>query len=205
MSAVAKVKLTESEYLAKEEVSEFRSEFYRGEMFAMVGGTPAHNQIKENLVVQIGGKLWGGKCRTRSSDQRVKVESTGLYTYPDIVIFCEEGQYAKSDPNSLTNPQVIIEILSPSTESYDRIEKFGHYQKIETLQEYVLVAQSRVAIERFVKNSQGDWVIAQFAGNHQEFEFATIPVRLNIADIYAGVELPQAMDKPRTDFGEASG
>lgn len=159
MSAVINVKLTEAEYLAKEEAADFRSEFYNGEMFAMEGGSPNHNQIKENLVVRIGAKLWGGKCRTRSSDQSVKVEGTTSYTYPDVLIVCDDPQYPPLEPrNALINPTVLFEVLSPSNELHDRTTKFELYKKISTLSEYVLVAQDKPFIESYIRQPDQTWL-----------------------------------------------
>ena len=108
MSAVPKRKLTEAEYLAIERAAEFKSEFYNGEMFAMAGASREHNRVKENLVIELGARLKGGPCQTYSSDQRVVVGATGLYTYPDIVILCGPGAYDPADRDTLTNPTAII-------------------------------------------------------------------------------------------------
>src|SRR4051794_31322851 len=120
MTAVPREKLTPAEYLTIERKAEVKSEYLNGEMFAMAGASPAHNVIKENLIGELYSRLKGGPCRSYSSDQRVKVSATGLYTYPDIMIVCGPPEFDDEDPNTLLNPQVIIEVLSESTADYDR-------------------------------------------------------------------------------------
>src|SRR5580700_504453 len=114
MSAVTKQKFTVAEYLARERLADFKSEFFNGEIFAMAGASREHNRVKENLVGELFARLKGGNCQTFSSDQRVLVEATGLYTYPDIMIICGDIAYDSIDRDTLTNPVAIIEILSPS-------------------------------------------------------------------------------------------
>lgn len=188
MTALPKKKLTEAEYLAIERAAEVKSEFYGGEMFAMAGATPRHNEVKENLIGELYGRLKGGRCRTYSSDQRVKVDRTGLYTYPDLVIVCGKPEFAPNDPDTLVNPQVVIEILSKTTESYDRGKKFQHYKRLPSVQEYVLVSQDRIQIERLVRQPDETWVLTTFDDPAGEFALATVPVRVPLADVYRGVE-----------------
>src|SRR5438094_499662 len=141
MSTVSKRLLSPEEYLAQERRAEFRSEYLRGEVFAMAGASYEHTRIKDNFSREIGNQLKGGPCFVLTSDMRVKVNATGLYTYPDAVIVCEQGRFEDANVDTLLNPRVIVEILSDSTEAYDRGGKFGHYRQIASLQEYVLVAQ----------------------------------------------------------------
>lgn len=192
MSAVAKKKLTEAEYLAIERAAEHRSEFYNGEMFAMAGAKYPHNRIKDNLAMQIGAQLAGGPCFPLISDMRVKVEKTGLLTYPDILIVCGEPQFPDAETTDvLVNPSVIVEVLSPSPERYDRGPKFRKYQSIETLKEIVLVSQDEPVIERFVRQSADSWEFTNTAGLENEFAFGTVPVRTPMAAIYAGITFPE--------------
>lgn len=197
MSAVAKTKMTEEEYLAKERASDFKSEFFNGEMFAMAGASIRHNLIKDNLIVRIGSQLAGSSCRTVSSNQRLKVDSTGLYTYPDFMIVCGKFERAELDSETIINPQVIIEVLSDKTESYDRFEKFEHYKRLPSVREYLLVAQKRVGIERYVRTAEGEWQIRSFTKADESFVFATVPVSVKVADIYESVEFPEPSDLPR--------
>lgn len=187
MSAVPKRKLTEAEYLAIERAAEFKSEFYNGEMFAMAGASREHNRVKENLIVEVGGRLKGGPCQTFSSDQRVKVEPTGLYTYPDIVVVCGRPEYAETDRDTLVNPTVVIEVLSPSTQKYDRVAKLRFYKKLASLREYVLVSQHAPEYERYTRQEDGTWSWTLVEGLADELIFESIPVRVPMTDVYAGV------------------
>jgi Uma2 family endonuclease len=188
MSAVTKKKLSESEYLAMERAAEFKSEFYDGEMFAMAGAGLLHNRIKDNLIFEIGSCLKGSSCHTYSSDMRVKVERTGLYTYPDILIVCGRPEVDPDQKDTLFNPQVIIEVLSKSTESYDRGKKFLNYRRLPSLKEYVLVSQEQKLIERFVRQPDDDWLLTTFDDPNGEFALVTVPVRIAMADVFRGVE-----------------
>jgi len=189
MSAVPKKKLSEAEYLAIEDAAEFKSEFYDGEMFAMAGASLRHNRIKDNLILEIGICLKGGSCHTYSSDMRVKVERTGLYTYPDLIIVCGRPEIDPERKDTLLNPQVIFEVLSKSTESYDRGKKFLNCRRIPALQEYVLVSQDQKLIERFVRQPDGDWLLTTFDDPDGAFTLTFVPVRVPMADVYRGVEL----------------
>lgn len=191
MSAVTKRKLSVADYLAFERSAEQKHEFLNGEAFAMAGASREHNILKENLSVELGGRLKGGPCRTFSSDQRVKVERTGLYTYPDLVIVCGQATYDPDDRDTLVNPQVIFEILSPSTESYDRGAKFRHYQRLPSVKEYVLVSQDQVQLERFVRQPDETWVLKTFDGEDGEFSLVTVAVTVPLADLYRGVEISE--------------
>jgi Uma2 family endonuclease len=190
MSAIPKTKLTVQEYLAMEEKAEFKSEFFQGEMFAMAGANPHHNFINENLSGELYAQLKGSRCRALSRDQRVCVDRTGLYTYPDLVIVCGKPEYAESDANSLTNPQVIIEVLSPSTERYDRTTKFRHYQQLPSVQEYILVSQDEAMCERFTRQDDGSWAMVAFVGLEEMLQLKTVTVAVPLTDIYASVIFP---------------
>jgi len=122
---------------------------------------------------------------------RIKVDASGLYTYPDITIVCDEPHLEDSVGDTLLNPQVIVEVLSESTEKYDRGAKFGHYRQLPTLQEYVLVSQDRPLIEGYLHQVDGSWVLVVFETLLQTFAFASIPVRVALADVYAGVKLAE--------------
>jgi Uma2 family endonuclease len=148
MSTAPTRRISPQEYLAQERRAEFKSEYLRGEVFAMAGTTYEHTVIKDNLARKAGNQLENGTCRALTSDMRVKVNATGLYTYPDIAIVCDRPQFEDEVFDTLLNPRVVVEVLSDSTEKYDRGVKFGHYRQIPSLQEYVLVAQDRPLVER---------------------------------------------------------
>jgi Uma2 family endonuclease len=191
MSAVTKQKFTVSEYLVSERHAERKSEFFNGEIFAMAGGSREHNRVKENLVGELFARLKGGVCQTFSSDQRVLVEATGLYTYPDVIILCGPGAYDPADRDTLTNPTALIEVLSPSTERYDRGAKFRSYQLVPSMIEYVLVAQDEPVCERYVRQADGSWALVSFVGLTDTLAFTSIKARIPLADIYAGVVFPE--------------
>jgi Uma2 family endonuclease len=191
MSAVPKKKLTPAEYLAIERQAEFKSEFYAGEMFAMAGAKYPHNLIKDNLVGELHPQLKHGPCQTLSSDQRVKITDTGLYTYPDIVVICEPPQFEDEEFDTLLNPRVVIEILSESTETYDRGKKARHYKRIPALQEYVLVAQREPFVERFVRQDDGSWKVLEFSSLDSWLEFTSVPAKVALKEIYRGVAFPE--------------
>ena len=191
MSAIPKSKLTPAEYLAKEREAQFKSEFFEGEVFAMAGGSREHNRIKENLVGELFAQLKGTPCRSYSSDQRLLVEATGLYTYPDIILVCGTEKFDALDKDTLTNPLAVIEILSPSTERYDRGAKFRNYQQIESLVEYVLVAQDEPVCERYIRQEGGSWGVVSFVGLEASLVLTCVRAEISMADVFAGVEFPQ--------------
>src|SRR5437016_2130566 len=190
MSAVPKRLLTPQEYLAQERRADFRSEFLGGEVFAMAGTTFEHCLIKDNLAREAGYQLKDGPCRVVTSDLRVKITPTGLYTYPDIVFVCDKPQFEDETLDTLLNPRAIVEVLSDSTEKYDRGAKFRHYRQIASLQEYVLVAQDQALMERFVRQADESWLLTVFADLGRIFEFTSIPVRVPLAEVYRGVPFP---------------
>ena len=190
MSAAPKRRLTLEEYFAIEREAPFKSEFFAGEMFAMAGASSPHNIIKENIIGELYGRLKGGPCRTMSSDQRLKVDRTGLVTYPDVLIVCGKLEFAAEDKHTLVNPVAIIEVLSPSTARYDRGTKFRNYQLIPTLMEYILVDQEEPVCERFVRLADGSWGLVSFVGLESELVFTSVEARIPLADIYAGVTFP---------------
>lgn len=191
MGALPKPKLTVAEYLAIERRAEFKSEFFDGEMFAMAGASREHNIVNENLSLEIGSRLRGTPCRTLSRDQRVTIDRTGLYCYPDLVIVCGPPEYAAEDRDTLINPQVIIEVLSPSSERHDRTTKFRHYQQLASVGEYILISQDEPVCERYVRLPDGAWALVSFVGLADTLSFATVPVQIPLADVYAGVAFPE--------------
>jgi Uma2 family endonuclease len=191
MSAVPKRRMSIQEYFAIEREAPFKSEYFAGEMFAMAGASSAHNFIRENLSIELGGQLKGSPCRTLSCDQRLKVERTGLVTYPDLMIICGPLQVTSEDRDTINNPVTIVEVLSPSTESYDRGAKFRNYQQIESLKEYVLITQDEAVCERFVRQDNGAWELVTFAGLDSQLAFTTVDARVALLDLYQGVTFPE--------------
>ncbi len=202
MSAVPKRNYTVEEYEARELTAEFKSEFFRGEIFpmhghggpiAMAGAKFDHNRVKDNLVVRIANALEGGPCQTLSSDMRVKIEATGLQTYPDVLILCGPPVFTDDTRIALLNPTVIIEVLSPSTASYDRGMKFRHYQMIPSLKEFILVEQDEAVCERFERSADSQtWIRTLVQGLDATLTFAAVDAAIPLREIYAGVEFPES-------------
>src|SRR5437016_3013728 len=157
-------KLTPAEYLAIERAAELRSEYYRGEMFAMAGGSARHSRIKTNVLVELGVRLKGHECAPYDSDLRVCVAATGLYTYPDASVICGPLEFDDEHRDTVLNPTVLVEVLSESSEAYDRGKKFNHYRRIESLQEYLLVSQDEPKIEHYLRCDDGSWKLTEAAG-----------------------------------------
>jgi Uma2 family endonuclease len=150
---------TFAEYLALDERSEARYEFVNGEVFAMSGGTLEHSRIAANLIASLGAQLLGRPCVVYTSDARVRVQATGLATYPDVSVVCGSIERDPESRNTITNPVVLIEVLSDSTEGYDREEKFSHYRRIGSLREYLLVSQRERRVEHFSRNADDSWTL----------------------------------------------
>ncbi len=184
------LKYTLAEYLAFEERSETKHEFYAGEIFAMAGASPAHNRICFKLASLLDRQFEGGTCIGFSSDQKIWIETAQLNTYADVTIVCGEAQFDPDYPNLLTNPRVIFEVLSPSTMAYDRGEKWEFYQQLPSLMEYVLVWQDRPQIEQYSRQSDGSWRYLRIVGLEEEVTLSSIDCRLSLAEIYSGIEFP---------------
>lgn len=184
-------RLTAQEYLEIERAAPTKSEFFDGEMFAMAGGSPRHSRIGTNVTAEFGNKLRGKKCVPYNADLRILIERTGLFTYPDLSVICGPLQFGAGD-DTVTNPTLLVEVLSPSTEAYDRGQKFLHYRQIPSLQEYLLVSQSEPLLELFTRQSGGEWVLRQASGLAARLEIPTLEIAIELAEIYAGVEFPES-------------
>lgn len=187
MSASPKTLLSAEDYLAFERKSEFRHEYYRGEIFQMSGASREHNLIVTNSVRSISSQLRGKPCETYSNDMRVFTPVTGLYTYPDVVVVCGEPEFTDSEFDTLLNPIVLIEVLSPSTADYDRGKKFWHYQSIESLREYLLIAQDEIKIEHLIKQSDGRWKVFEYNSLDAKIELPSVQIALEASEIYEKV------------------
>lgn len=192
MSSVPHQHYTFAEYLARERFAEYRSEYFQGEIFAMAGGSRRHARICDNLVARMLEKLRGGPCHPYSSSLRVKVEATGLTTYPDLSIVCGEEKFDDQEKDTLLNPRLIFEVLSPSTERYDRGRKFNNYKQIPTLEEYLLISQTDPRVERITRQGDIGWVLAVTLGLDATVDFPTLGCSLSLAEIYEGVDFAEA-------------
>ena len=188
MSSDPEKLLTEEAYLAIERRAESRSEFYNGEMFALAGASCRHNRIVTNLVTALDTQLRDRPCNVYSSDMRVRVTDTGLFTYHDLVVTCGEEEFVDGEQDTLLNPMVIMEAFSDSTEAYDRGKKFEHYQDIGSLSTYVLVTQDAPRIERYVRQEDGrTWVYTETHGADGRVTIEAIGCDLRLEDVYTKV------------------
>ncbi len=187
MSAVS-TRFRFEEYLARERVAAGKSEYYRGEIFAMAGGSVRHNTIGGNVFASLRGRLRGSPCRPYNSDQRIRIPANGLATYPDVSIVCDEFQVDAEDRDAIINPRVIFEVLSKSTESYDRGKKFDLYRQLDSLHEYILIVQDEPHVERFLRQEDGSWVLTVLKGWEAVLELQSITVLLPLSEIYEDVK-----------------
>lgn len=184
MSAIAKTKLTPEDYLNFERKSEIKHEYFDGEIFAMFGAKRNHNVIAWNVDGELRQKLKGRNCEVYPADMRVFVPETGLYTYPDLVVVRGEPKFQDDVFDTLLNPILLIEVLSDSTEGYDRGKKFQHYRSIESLREYVLVSQDEARIEKYVKQGDGFWILSEAVGREAKIEFSSIECQIDLREVY---------------------
>lgn len=192
MSTQTTPRLTEEEYLRIERLGEAKSEYVAGEVFALAGTSPRHNTINGNVLASLHAQLRGGPCRAFFTDLRTKASRARFYTYPDIVVVCGEPKFEDVELDTLLNPTLILEVLSPSTEGYDRGKKFEMYRTIETLREYVLVAQDRIFVERHVRQQDGRWLLSETRDLNASLPLEAIGCTLRLKDIYERVELGAA-------------
>lgn len=178
--------MTPEEYLARERVAETRSEYVAGRIQAMTGASEAHNLIAGNVFAGLHARLRGRPCRVYTADMRVKVSGAGLYTYPDVVALCGTPEFEDARMDTLLNPAAIVEVLSEPTERYDRGEKFARYRRLESLREYVLVAQERVMVEHYAR--QGDlWVLSELSRLDAALPLSALDVELPLSEVYERV------------------
>ena len=188
MASHLKASLTVEEYLSLERSAERRSEYLKGEMFAMTGASIRHNLIAGNIFAELKRQLRQTGCKTFVSDMRVGVPAAELYTYPDVVVVCGEPKLEDKHLDTLLNPVLIVEVLSKSTASYDRVTKFGYYRTIESLTGYLLVEQARYKVEQYTKQSDGNWLLTDISLPEASVELASVGCTLAMNDIYESVE-----------------
>lgn len=177
------------EYLAAERASIIKHEYFDGEVFAFAGGSQRHNLVAANVLASLHTQLRKRACTVYPSDMRVHIPRTGLYTYPDVVVVCDQAQFQDAEQDTLLNPTVIVEVLSPSTEQYDRGKKFQNYRTINSLAEYLLVAQDSARIEHYVRRLNQQWLLAEAQGLETAIDLPSIKCMLELADVYEKVEL----------------
>jgi Uma2 family endonuclease len=189
MASHSVTKLTAEQYLAMDRAAEFKCEYFDGEMFAMSGGSMRHADLQSNIQGELYAALRDGECRVYGPDFRVRISSQ-MYTYPDISVVCGKPILADDRQDVLLNPVVIFEVLSPSTEKYDRGLKLQRYRTIATLQDYILVDQSQIRIEQYTRQENNLWTLRDYEGLDGEFTIGSIGVSLSMRRIYDRVEFP---------------
>jgi Uma2 family endonuclease len=194
MTSLAEPWYTPEEYLALERKAQYKSEYINGQIYAMSGASREHNLIAVNVVGEIRSQFRGRTCEAYTSDMRVQVSPGGTYTYPDVVAVCGEPRFEDAEVDTLTNPTVIVEVLSPTTEAYDRGEKFRHYRRLESLAEYVLIAQDKVQVEHYARHGdKGEqWVLTEISDLAGTLDLTSIGCGLALADIYDKITLLQS-------------
>jgi Uma2 family endonuclease len=189
MASQTKLRYTPEEYLALERGAEGKSEYYGGEIFALGGASERHNLITGNILVALHIQFRGRPCKVYSSDMRVKVNSTGLYIYPDVVALCGQSRFDDEQKDTLLNPTLIIEVLSKSTEAYDRGNKFEHYRKIDSLTEYLLVSQDKHHIDHYVRQPDNQWLLSEVGSLDDTISLPSVDCVLALAEVYDKVEV----------------
>ena len=194
MSAQPLPYYTIEQYAELEEGAPYKSEFIAGRIYAMSGGTPSHSLIAGNIILELGNKLKGGPCKVYTSDLRVGIMPIDVEAYPDVTIVCGEPRINPFDKNSIINPSVVFEVLSPSTERYDRGEKREHYQRLDFLQEYLLVSQHKPKIEHYVRQGDSTWVFKSTEG--LDAAVTILGASLSLAEVYDKITFPD-VEPPR--------
>lgn len=182
--------MTPDEYLAMERASEYRHEYYQGEITDMTGASRRHNLIVANVLANLHGQLRNRLCEVYANDMRVKVSASGLYTYPDVIVVCGEAQFEDNEFDTLLNPTVIIKVLSDSTEEYDRGKKFARYRKLDSLLDYLLIAQDRMHVEQFTRQQNDTWLFSEAEQPTAVIRLASVDSELRLETIYEKVNLP---------------
>jgi Uma2 family endonuclease len=181
-------RLTVEEYLRLDREAPYKSEYYAGEMFAMAGGSALHSRLIARTLIAIGMRLIGRRCQPYDSNLRVGIPSEDLYTFPDVSVFCDPLVFVPGTEDTAMNPTVVIEVLSKSTEGFDRGRKSEMYRQIESLRDYILISQDSPLVERFTRQSDGRWVLNEVKGIQAVFTLETLGIEIPLTEIYEGVE-----------------
>jgi len=205
MQAIAERYITEEEYWALEEASPIKHEYFDGRIYAMSGGSNARATLCLNAAATLRHLLRGKPCRAVGSEQRVKVEATGLETYPDAAVHCPPFRFKGRQKEVLLSPTVLVEVLSPSTVGYDRGKKFENYKQIETLTDYLLVSQHTVQIDHYRKLENGDWNLHTSTSLDDMLSLESIDCVLPVREVYEDVEFPSSPERLRDVVAEEEG
>ena len=181
--------LDSATYLRQEREASEKSEYLNGQVYAMAGASREHNQLVFNLAGLLHSQLRGSPCSAYVNDMRVRSRVTEAYFYPDLTVVCNDAEFEDDEMDTLLNPILIIEVLSPSTEGYDRGAKFAHYRRMESLREYVLIAQDRYSIEHYIRSEDGQWILSEASTPESLVELTTIGCNLRVDEVYEKVRL----------------
>ena len=196
MEPAERTRATEEEYLLRERASRDKHELIHGEIVAMPGGSPKRNAITSNVNRALGNRLASRRCLVFSSDQRIHVEGTGLYTYADVSVLTDRPRFHPKYADNLLNPTVIFEVLSGSTEGYDRGAKFAHYRRISSLAEHVLVAQDDHRVDHYRRIETGQWLLTVYEGDAAVVAFPALGCEVPLAEMYENVDLLEPDESP---------
>jgi Uma2 family endonuclease len=187
MSHQAKTQVTPEEYLALERRADYKSEYHDGDILAMTGASRRHNVIAGNVFAELRRQFRGRPCEAYISDMRVRIPSANIYTYPDVVAVCGEPEFEDAEVDTLTNPTLVVEVLSKSTASYDRNEKTAYYRTLPSLAEYVIVSQDEYHVTQYVKQEDGRWLLSDIRGKDASVELTSVGCTLAMSEIYERV------------------
>lgn len=190
MSSQPKTHFTPEEYLALERQAEYKNEYFDGEIFAMVGASRKHNLISVNIAAALHSQLKDRPCEVYASDMRIRIPRANIYTYADVTVACGEPKFEDAELDTLLNPDLIVEVLSKSTASYDRRQKFAFYRTIESLTGYILVSQETWHVEQYAKQADGRWLLSDFRAPDEVVSLDSIGCALPLREIYDKVSLP---------------
>ena len=188
MSSLPMPRYTPEQYLEMERQAEYKSEYLSGEIFAMAGASESYNLIVTNMVRELSTHLKGRPCKTYPSDMKVEVGPAGLFTYPDITVVCGEVQFHDQHRDMVQNPTVIVEVLSPSTEAYDRGAKFAQYRRRDSLTDYLMVSPNEYRVEHYVRQPDHQWLLSEVTREEQAVVIASLGCELPLSEVYDRVE-----------------
>ena len=183
--------ISPEEYLCLERAAEYKSEYFDGEMFAMADGGATHSVLIASALRELGNALKGNRCAPYESNLRIFFPSTGLYSYPDASVVCGPLAFVDDHNDMITNPTLIVEVLSDSTEAYDRGRKFAHYRTLPSFAEYVLVSQKEPLVEVFFRLADGTWQLTPVRGRDAVVRLQSLGIELRLAEVYDRVEFPE--------------
>jgi len=191
MSSMPKFRHSAEEYLALDRAADYKSEYVAGEIYAMGGASPRHVLIAGNTAGEFRNRLRATQCQVYSSDLRIQADSDNVYYYPDVAVVCGKPEYRDGKKDTITNPLIIVEVLSPATRNYDRGDKFANYRKLASLREYILISQDPCLVEHYVRK-EGAWEFTEIEDCQGSLAVPTLDIAIPLAEIYAKLELLEA-------------